>query len=52
MKSKSLRTVQQAADKLNVGYDILKSIMSAKGKKRYGDDKLHLVLKKIRGQAE
>ena len=48
MKQKHLRTVKQAADRLNVGYDILKSIMSSKGEKRYADGTLKRVLEQIR----
>jgi hypothetical protein len=47
MKSKGLRTLPDAAKRLVVGVDTLKSIMSNKGNKRYGDATLRDVLKKI-----
>jgi hypothetical protein len=47
MKKEGIATVQVAAERLNVGYDILKSIMSDRGNKRYGNDTLAFVLEKI-----
>ena len=47
MKSKGLKTTEEAARSLGVGLFTLKSIMSEKGKKRYGDATLTAVLKKI-----
>jgi hypothetical protein len=47
MVSKELRTIPDAARRLAVGPDTLKSIMSSKGKRRYGDDTLRSVLKQI-----
>lgn len=47
MESKRLRTVPEAARRLGVGRDTLKSIMSSKGEKRYSDDTLNDVLEKI-----
>ncbi len=48
MLSMEIRTVPEAASRLGFGYDILKSIMSDRGKKRYGDDTLNRVLTQIR----
>jgi hypothetical protein len=42
-----LRTVPEAARRLGVGPDTLKSIMSSRGTKRYGHDTLMRVLKEI-----
>ena len=47
MKDNELKSIPEAAERLGVGFDILKSIMSAKGTKRYGDETLRDVLKKI-----
>ncbi|SPF56437.1 hypothetical protein SBA4_860016 [Candidatus Sulfopaludibacter sp. SbA4] len=47
MESEELLTIPDAAKRLGVGPDTLKSIMSNKGKKRYSDDTLSAVLKKI-----
>jgi hypothetical protein len=47
MRDHSIRTIPQAAQRLGVGFDTLKSIMSSKGEKRYSDDTLSDVLKKI-----
>jgi hypothetical protein len=47
MLSKGLRTIPEAARRLAVGVDTLKSIMSSKGKRRYGDGTLRTVLKAI-----
>jgi hypothetical protein len=47
MKDKKIETIPGAAKRLGVGFDILKSIMTNKGKKRYSDKTLQDVLKKI-----
>jgi hypothetical protein len=47
MRAKKLKTVPLAAKRLGVSVGTLKSIMSAKGKKRYGNEKLTYVLKQI-----
>jgi hypothetical protein len=48
MRIKELKTIPDAAKRLGVGVDTLKSIMTDKGDKRYGDDTLKSVLEKIR----
>jgi hypothetical protein len=48
MKDKGLRSIPDAAERLCVGLDSLKSIMSSKGEKRYGDELLKTVLEKIK----
>ena len=47
MRAQGLRTNPEAASRLGVSVDILKSIMSSKGQKRYSDHTLQTVLKKI-----
>jgi len=47
MNDEQLESIPDAAKRLQVGYDVLKSIMSNRGKKRYGDETLRDVLKKI-----
>lgn len=47
MKRKELKSVADAAKRLGVGPDTLKSIMSSKGRKRYADDTLADVLRQI-----
>jgi hypothetical protein len=47
METKGLKTVPEAARRLGVSVDTLKSIMSTRGKKRYGDEKLGHVLEQI-----
>ena len=47
MKRKKVETVDDAAAHLGVSVDVLKSIMSDKGKPRYGKETLESVLKKI-----
>ena len=47
MDRRNLRTNAQAARELRVSVSLLKSIMSAKGKKRYGDEALKRVLEEI-----
>ena len=51
MRMKGLGTIPAAAKRLGVGVDTLKSIMSDKGDKRYGDTTLKAVLEKIRDSA-
>jgi hypothetical protein len=48
MELKTVRTVPEAARRLGVGHDTLKSIMSSKGEKRYSDDTLNDILEKTR----
>jgi len=48
MDRRNLRNNAQAARELTVSVSLLKSIMSAKGKKRYSDETLKRVLEKIR----
>lgn len=47
MEKKEITTIPQAAKALGVGPDTLKSIMSDKGKKRYSNETLEEVLKKV-----
>jgi hypothetical protein len=47
MHQKGIRTVPEAAQRLGVGLDTLKSIMSSRGEKRYSDNTLENVLVKI-----
>jgi hypothetical protein len=47
MKRKKVDKLDDAAAKLGVSVDVLKSIMSDKGKRRYGPETLHSVLEKI-----
>lgn len=49
MTDKDVKTVPDAASRLGVGHDTLKSIMSDRGEKRYSDITLAAVLKKIAG---
>jgi hypothetical protein len=51
MESKELRTIPEAAKQLGISADTLKSIMTSKGKRRYGGSTLRRVLKNI-GQQE
>jgi hypothetical protein len=47
MKRRTIPSVERAARELGVSESTLKSIMSNRGEKRYGDDTLAAVLKKI-----
>jgi hypothetical protein len=47
MRDKGINTIPDAASRLAVGPDTLKSIMSSKGKRRFSDRTLQEVLKKI-----
>ena len=49
MKDEEIKTIPDAAQRLHVGFDTLKSIMSSRGKRRYGNDTLQAVLKTIYG---
>ena len=48
MKKKGFKTNQQAAHHFAISVDTLKSIMSTQGKKKYSDETLNEVLRKIR----
>jgi hypothetical protein len=48
MERSQISTIADAARRLGVGYDTLKSIMSSKGKPRYSKETLQNVLQKIR----
>jgi hypothetical protein len=47
MRSIPLDSQKQAAKRLGISVDVLKSIMSDKGRARYGEDSLKTVLEKI-----
>jgi hypothetical protein len=47
MKDKQVKTIEDAAKRLHIGSSTLKSIMTSRGKKRYGEQTLKDVLEKI-----